>query len=117
MSEDLPFYVCALTAGPLMLLQVPSKGKPGLRGNAIRRPVWNRAITALMREHGLRRRDFYSLDPVFSPDDRYEGIKRSDETLIRLERAYAGDPEPFPKFLLYRWDPESERFVLARGAS
>ncbi len=62
-------YLIPLTCGPLLIVRLPSKGKPGRRQVA---PKWRavlRALTPVLQSHGMKRKDLSSIDNLSHPDE------------------------------------------------
>ncbi len=122
---SLHHYLVVLSPGPLMVVRVPSKGKPGRRAVAPRWRVVLRALTAVMWEHGMLRKDISGLDGLSHPDDwdpAADNVWRSEKqlaeaqrTVERAERAYNGSPTELASFWLYDWrEEDGGSFTLVR---
>lgn len=96
-------YMTVINPGPLMIVRTPWP-----------MPRWRevmRAMTGVMRAQGLRQKDVSFLDGMVpaNPTDR----EAKDWDLVaRLDAAYAGDADKFPRFWLYDW--QDGTFRLAR---
>jgi hypothetical protein len=130
-SRDAWQYVHVYSPGPMIVVRMPVRGKPGNRSFAPKMAAVKPALTALMREHGLRGKDMSSWDSLSHPDDwdqdpaatlkrwpfkNAEQIRAEAETLARkLDAAYAqGSSSAFmPAFWFYDWD--GSRFALVRA--
>ena len=98
-------YMLVVSPGPLMILRVPW---PMPRWRSIMQ-----ASTAVMRAHGLRQKDIFSLDGLVAyPSDR----DAEDRHLIdRVDAGYEGSEDKVPRFWLYDW--RGSAFKLARTAT
>ncbi len=114
-------YVVVLNQGsPLILVRMPLKGKPGNLRTATKRAARARALTKLMREHGMRQRDVLALDNASHPDSfgddpMLHGAATRAEARAhheKLDRAFA-EGTGFADFWLYDWH-EEHGFVLVR---
>jgi hypothetical protein len=80
-------------------------------------PRWRsilRAMTAVMRSHGLRNKDISYLDGVIaSPDQDQTDADRAFAK--RLDAAYGGAKDVVPQFWLYDW--RRDAFKLVRAAT
>ena len=98
-------YMTVINPGPLMIVRVPWP-----------MPRWReilRAMTAVMRAHGLRQKDVSSLDGLVPyPSDRDEADR---ELVARVDAGYEGAADRVPGFWLYDW--RGGAFQLARPAT
>jgi hypothetical protein len=95
-----------ISPGPLMIVRVPWP-----------MPRWRtimQAMTGVMRSHRLRQKDIHALDGMAAVDP----VDRNDhdrELIARLEEAYNGSADRFPRFWLYQWSGfKGGSFRLAR---
>jgi len=122
-------YFLVLSDGPLIMVRVPMCGNPGKRRHVSPWRTLMIKLTPVMKDHGLRSKDILGVDGVWHPDefesqpmwrkaiktDRDIRLEKThQETLERVEGAYAGDVLAFGSFWLYEWNPESESYNLAR---
>jgi hypothetical protein len=97
-----------ISAGPLIIVRVPTD----------REPAWRKilkALTVVMREHGLKRKDISGIEGVF-PREEPESIfpeKDVSKERSRLDAAFNGGSR-YASFWLYTWNRRGEKFVLAR---
>jgi hypothetical protein len=97
-------YMTVISPGPLMIVRVPWP-----------MPRWRellRASTTLMRAHGLRQKDISAFDGMV-PSDPTDREAKDWDLASRLDAAYAGATDKFPRFWLYDWRDGS--FRLARA--
>lgn len=87
-------YMTVISPGPLMIVRVPL---PMPRWRAILR-----AMTVVMRAHGLRQKDISEFDGMVSIDPADRDPKDWD-LITRVDAAYAGATDKFPRFWLYDW--------------
>lgn len=98
-------YLIVIADGPLMILRVPWP-MPRWRGIL-------RALTAVMRSHGLRQKDILSLDGLVEiPPDR---TNENREFAARVDAGYGDAKGVVPRFWLYDW--RRGAFKLARAAT
>ncbi len=87
-------YMTVISPGPLMIVRV-----------ALPMPRWReilRGATTLMRSHGLRQKDISAFDGMV-PQDPADREAKDLDLVARLDAAYAGDRDKFPRFWLYEW--------------
>jgi hypothetical protein len=92
-----------ISPGPLIIVRVPW---PMPRWRAVLR-----AMTAVMQSHGLRQKDIHEFDGMIPADPSEREVKDWD-LVARLDAAYEGAADRFPRFWLYDWDGEA--FKLTR---
>lgn len=115
-------YIVVLSAGPLIMVRIPMKGKPGYRRRAISAAAQSRALTQVMRVHGLKQKDISGLDGHLHPDDwdplaenfwrKEKSRVEADARRAELEKAFCGEGNAAREFWLYDWSGEG--FVLVR---
>jgi hypothetical protein len=91
-----------ISPGPLMFVRVPWP-----------MPRWReilRASTTLMQAHGLRQKDISAFDGMV-PIDPTDRDPKDWDLIARVDAAYAGDPDKFPRFWLYDWQDGAFRLV------
>jgi hypothetical protein len=96
-------YMTVISSGPLVIARVP-----------LPMPRWRdilRASTTLMRAHGLRQKDISAFDGMV-PIDPANRDQKDQDLIARVDAAYAGDVDKFPRFWLYDW--QAGAFQLAR---
>lgn len=96
-------YMTVLSPGPLVIVRVP-----------LPMPRWReilRESTTLMRSHGLRQKDISAFDGMV-PIDPADREQKDRDLIERIDAAYAGDVDKFPRFWLYDW--QDGAFRLAR---
>lgn len=96
-------YMAVINPGPLMIVRVPWP-----------MPRWRdvlRAMTAVMRSHGLRQKDISLLDGMVVADPADRDAKDWD-LAARMDAAYEGAADRLPRFWLYDW--QAGVFKLAR---
>ncbi len=116
-------YLIPLTCGPLLIVRLPSKGKPGRRQVA---PKWRavlRALTPVLQSHGMKRKDLSSIDNLSHPDewdpaaDVFMRSERSraaaQQTAEIAQQAFEGG-HGLADFWLYDWHEPTASFVLVR---
>lgn len=96
-------YCTVISAGPLVILRMPSE--------AVRWRELLPAINAVMRGHDTKAKDIHAVEGLADPD-----TPETVDAIALLEAAFAGDPERFAAFNLHKWDDESRQFTLARAA-
>jgi len=89
-------YMTVISPGPLMIVRVPWP-----------RPLWRhtmRAMTAVMRDHGMRQKDLHQLDGMV-PEDPLDRDDKDHAFAARLDAAFDGTGATvlLPKFWLYDW--------------
>lgn len=92
-----------ISPGPLMIVRVPWPMTP-----------WHkilRASTTLMRAHGLRQKDISTFDGMV-PIDPADRDPKDRDLISRVDAAFVGDSDKFPRFWLYDW--QDGAFQLAR---
>lgn len=129
LTQPLPdvAYKTLISPGPLIIVRLPLRGRPGKRRYPMRWRDIAKAAGDVMRAHGLRAKDLSAIDHIVSaedwdpdPDDFYAQrdaalIPEHRDTAIRVDAAFDGDPERFRKFWLYDW--RDGTFVLVREPS
>jgi hypothetical protein len=97
-------YMNVVTSGPLIIVRTPYPI-----------PRWRcvlKALTAVMRSHGMTRTNVSLVEGMLPYPD--EPWSRDDmQFAVRLDAAFAGDPESVSKFWLYDLSPTGH-FVLVR---
>ena len=120
-------YLLVISPGPLVMVRVPIAGKRGRRKHTMRWRELLKAATAVMREHGLRRRDISSIENYVTPDEwdpdpetEYPSKNRAQlrsealERYRKIGRAF-DDGIGFEKFFFYDWHDGTFNLVR-RGA-
>ena len=93
-------YMTVISPGPLMIVRVPWP-----------MPRWRsilRASTTLMRAFGLRQKDISAFDGMV-PIDPADRDPKDWDLIARVDAAYTGDPDKFPRFWLYDWQDAASR--------
>jgi hypothetical protein len=72
-----------------------------------------KALTVVMRSHGLRLKDVHGLDGMGPAADTEKFKARWEVERTRLEAAFGGDLSILPDFWLYEWSECG--FKLVRG--
>lgn len=116
-------YAMVISAGPLVMIRIPVKGKRGRRKNAIPAKLWRPALTRLMARFGMRQKDISEVDNASHPDDwdpdpkdfwamRYADRRPGHEqAALNFDAAYEGAPK-LPNVWLFAWDGQD--FALVR---
>lgn len=119
-------YKFLLSSGPLIVVRLPLKGRPGRRTYTARWRDIVQAAGAVLREHGMRAKDLHAIDHHVSaedwdpdPKDWYPSKTSREEHMADLradaahaDAAFAGAPEWLRAFYLYDW--QDGAFVLVR---
>lgn len=119
-------YYVLISRGPMVLVRLPLQGKPGRRKFTVRWREITKAAGALMREHGLLKKDLWSIEAHVTADEwdpdldnlypskvpLAERLAEARSVACRTDAAFAGQPDVLPKFHLYEWKEGS--FVLVR---
>lgn len=119
-------YYLLISPGPLILARLPLHGKRGRRKFAVRWREIVKAAGAIMREHGLLKKQLWSIEAHVTadewdpdPDDVYpsklplaERLAKARAAAGQADAAFAGQLDVLPKFHLYEW--REGAFVLVR---
>jgi len=99
-------YLNVLSGGPLMIARVPWPMPPWRSGIL-------RALTTVMRSHGLRQKDISSIEGLVTRPDQGSRDAEDQQLVDRVDRGFAGDADVVPQFWLYDW--RDGAFKLARA--
>ena len=98
-------YMTVNSKGPLMIIRTPFP-----------LPKWRavvQAVTPVLRDHGLRRKDLNALDGLTPfPDDKEAWTDEAKKFAERVDAGFAGAKDKVPAFWLYDW--KDGEFVLVR---
>lgn len=119
-SLEFAYGIALVATAHLILIRIPLKGKPGKRRGACTKGELSKAYRGMMRDLGIKKDDWLSLDWTSHPDSWDEAatplatpgeIERQREHALKFEEAFGGEPR-FAEFYLF--DYRGGAFVKVR---
>jgi hypothetical protein len=116
-GETFRHYMTVISEGPLMIVRAPYVRRLRRDGEVSIRSAmpWRdllKALTFVMRSHGLRLKDVYAVEGMGPAAETPEFEARWEVERARLDVAFCGGLTILPNFWLYEW--KDGAFVLVR---